>query len=95
MILFNDLILFVFFSDFNSGNGEPTNETDAVAIQTNSDDFNYITIAGKGIRFINTVAIPKIISVKNARATEGPPVANSLLLPNARNIHCSVIVKVS
>ena len=27
--------------------------------------------------------------------TEGPPVANSCLLPNARNIHCSVIVKVS
>ena len=35
-----------FFSDFNSGNGEPTNETDAVAIQTNSDDFNFSTIGG-------------------------------------------------
>ena len=27
--------------------------------------------------------------------TEGPQVANSLLLPSARNIYCSVIVKVS
>ena len=27
--------------------------------------------------------------------TEGPPVANSLLLPNARNIQCSVVVKVA
>ena len=44
--------LFFVFSDFNSGNGEPTNETDAVAIQTNSNEFNYIAIAGKGIRFI-------------------------------------------
>ena len=47
-IIWNDF----FFSDFNSGNGEPTNETDALAIQTNSNDFNYITIAGKGIRLI-------------------------------------------
>ena len=29
MILFNDLILFVFFSDFNSSYGEPIYETDA------------------------------------------------------------------
>ena len=50
--------LFFVFSDFNSGNGEPTNETDAVAIQTNSNDFNYITIAGKGIRFIKGGLIP-------------------------------------
>ena len=31
----------------------------------------------------------------NPLSTESPPVANSLLLPNAQNIHCSVIVKVS
>ena len=36
----------VFFSNFNSGHGEPTYETDAVAIQTNSDDFNFSTIGG-------------------------------------------------
>ena len=55
--------LFFVFSDFYSGNGEPTNETDAVAIQTNSDDFNYITIAGKGIRFIKGGLISETFSL--------------------------------
>ena len=49
---------------------------------------NVTTNSGK------TVKVDHVV-LAIGESTEGHPVANSLLLPNARKNHCSVIVKVS
>ena len=49
----------------------------------------------RGLHPLVTKLNRKIGSNNKLLTTVGPPVANTLLFTNARNIHCSVIVKSS
>ena len=89
--LFGMIFYCFFFSFFSSGHGEPTYETDAVAIQTNSNDFNYITIAGKGIRFIKGGLISETFSLWLKSPKMGANSFSEHYPPPKEKMFCGVI----